>query len=61
MFNHGLLNTMAYLVGHGLIQTKWLEKVQHIESWQSYTHTPSVTLTDGSLYNSCFRKVRNYY
>ena len=36
----------------GLIQTKWLEKVQHIESVQRYTHGPSVTLTDGSLYIS---------
>ena len=33
-----------------LIQKKWLEKVQHIESALCYTHGPSVTLTDGPLY-----------
>ena len=34
----------------GLIQIKWLEKVEHIERPQRYTHRLYVTLTDGVLY-----------
>ena len=33
----------------GLFQINWLEKVEHIEIAQRYTHGPSVTLTDGPL------------
>ena len=34
----------------GLIQIKWLEKVQHIESAQRWTYGSPLTLTDGLLY-----------
>ena len=39
-----------------LIQIKCLEKVEHHESIQRYTHGPSVTLTDGPLYISLTAK-----
>ena len=46
----GVIIVNALNKDQGLIQMKWLEKVEHIERAQRDTHGLYITLTEGLLY-----------